>query len=860
MGNAGRDPIFWATLAIAEQDFDGVGDLCIRCHSVGGWIAGRSTPTDGSGLQAADDDGVDCDTCHLSTNPDGSEHLGEMFEPFVAYTPITGAEGFYGSGMFSLWAGNEKLGPYLATDAKAKHQRMQSAWHRSEDFCGTCHDVSNSVTGHFAPNHGTQPGATANVITDGPRIHPEPDTITQTNEAYVGLNNPPYAYGIVERTFSEYKSSGFSGMPISNFGNLPADLQVAGGALERAANAAGPTYDDGTARFFTCQSCHMAPLSASGIGANKQGVPSRNDLPVHDLTGGNHWIYPLIQQQDSRGVVRLGGDLNATQIAAMDAGTIRAEDSLRTTISMALNGDVVTLTNLTGHKAITGYPEGRRMWLNIVWKDNAGQTVREDGAYGSLGIQVQNPVDGTYFDPQSILDLHDSNTKIYEAHYGMTKEWADVLLSVGYSESLELSYDRETGLADYNLGMLRDQAPGTSHETFHFAINNTVIKDNRIPPYGMSYDEAERRNALPVPDTQYGNPGSGGAYDYHDVVTLNPPAGAVSADITLYYQGTSWEYVQFLWKGNNTPAGEFLAEEGVNMLDAWVKTGMVPPFAMATATWGTSVCVPTGVSEAICNGVDDDCDEAIDEDWTSTATSCGVGECSAAGQLECQSGTQVDTCTPGPQNEPSDITCDGLDGDCDGPVDEDYIITGTSCGVGACASTGQLECQGGIESDTCTQGLPSAEICNNIDDNCNTSTDEGCDDDGDGYCDDTMTVAGAPVPVCPSSANGPGDDCNDDDLNIYPGGPALRKVGTPNTYYSAFQLAYDNTAPAGILQIQDHEFIETLLLDDTTSVTFQAGYDCSYTTNTGTTIITGDMTINLGEVIIESGTIEIRQN
>ncbi|MCU7800211.1 MAG: hypothetical protein KZQ70_08720 [gamma proteobacterium symbiont of Lucinoma myriamae] len=39
MGNAGRDPIFWATMAIAEQDFDGAGDLCIRCHSTGGWYA-----------------------------------------------------------------------------------------------------------------------------------------------------------------------------------------------------------------------------------------------------------------------------------------------------------------------------------------------------------------------------------------------------------------------------------------------------------------------------------------------------------------------------------------------------------------------------------------------------------------------------------------------------------------------------------------------------------------------------------------------------------------------------------------------------------------------------------------------------
>ena len=40
MANAGRDPIFWATLAIAEQDFDGSGDLCIRCHSTGGLVRG----------------------------------------------------------------------------------------------------------------------------------------------------------------------------------------------------------------------------------------------------------------------------------------------------------------------------------------------------------------------------------------------------------------------------------------------------------------------------------------------------------------------------------------------------------------------------------------------------------------------------------------------------------------------------------------------------------------------------------------------------------------------------------------------------------------------------------------------------
>ncbi|MEJ2596941.1 MAG: cytochrome c3 family protein, partial [Anaerolineales bacterium] len=100
MANAGRDPIFWATLSIAEQDFDGAGDLCIRCHSAGGWYAGRSTPTDGSGLMAGDADGVDCDTCHKMTNTDNGELLGVMNPPFIANDGS--GSGYYGSGMLSL--------------------------------------------------------------------------------------------------------------------------------------------------------------------------------------------------------------------------------------------------------------------------------------------------------------------------------------------------------------------------------------------------------------------------------------------------------------------------------------------------------------------------------------------------------------------------------------------------------------------------------------------------------------------------------------------------------------------------------------------------------------------------------------
>jgi len=249
----------------------------------------------------------------------------------------------------------------------------------------------------------------------------------------------------------------------------------------------------------------------------------------------------------------------------------------------------VKVTNLTGHKLITGYPEGRRMWLNVKWYDDGALLLREDGAYGPLfdgasnPVEVVNPATGQLVQVHSILDLHDPNTKIYAAHYGLTQEWASQLRSLGYPADLVLSYDRLTGAVDYTLDQLATSAPGTTHEAFHFAINNTVIKDNRIPTYGMRYDDAKIRNALPVPADQYGDPGPGGVYQHWDEVALSSPPGAVSGEVDLLYQPTSWEYVQFLDLANDR-SNAFLADEGKNMLEAWLNTGMAPPYSMASTT------------------------------------------------------------------------------------------------------------------------------------------------------------------------------------------------------------------------------------------------------------------------------------
>jgi hypothetical protein len=569
MAQAGRDPIFWATVAIAEQDFDGAGDLCLRCHSTGGWLAGRSTPTDGSGLAAGDSDGVECDYCHKLTNPDDSEHLGVMIDPFVANDDT---EGYYGSGMSSMWGGSDKLGPY--DNAAARHQFMQSEFHRDRDFCGTCHDVSNPVVGDLAHNHGAHQNQDPVIASGVPG---------SSVEGKAAFNNAPYRYGVVERTFSEYTSGAIRSTLVDDYPGLPEELR--GGVLEAIYQASfnettqTANYENPSApRYYSCQSCHMRPVT--GTGANKNGVPVRTDLPLHDMTGGNYWMAEAIEYLDGQGKLRLGGGMSNDQISAMQDAALRAREQLALAASLEVEGDEVKVINHTGHKLITGYPEGRRMWLNIKWFDENETLLREDGEYGDIEVSI----DGVPTTVRSILDLTGAETRIYEAHMGMTEEWAAQLIDLEVDPGLALSYDRVSGAVTQTLGDLADPATADVATSFHFALNNTVEHDNRIPPYGMDYDEANRRNAAPVPEDQYEGT-IHGVYEHYDELDLNPPVGAASASIDLLYQPTSWEYIQFLYLANDG-SSSFLGNEGAYMLEAWLNTGMAEPAVMASAWWG----------------------------------------------------------------------------------------------------------------------------------------------------------------------------------------------------------------------------------------------------------------------------------
>jgi len=137
--------------------------------------------------------------------------------------------------------------------------------------------------------------------------------------------------------------------------------------------------------------------------------------------------------------------------------------------------------------------------------------------------------------------------------------------------------------------------------------------------------------------------------------------------------------------------------------------------------------------------------------------------------------------------------CDGIDNNCDGQIDENPITkivpwiqfcytgpTGTQ-GVGICkAGTQTCQGEGGWGAATCAgEVLPTAEICDGLDNDCDGQVDEGvkntyyADTDGDGYGDPNKSVQACSAPSGYVLGN---TDCNDNNWSVH--------AGTLTTYYA----------------------------------------------------------------------------
>jgi hypothetical protein len=447
MGHSARDPVFYAAVAIANKYREGSGEFCIRCHSPGGWLEGRSDPPTGQGLTGVDLEGVQCDACHRMKDP--------LIADTTANPPVPG----YGNGMMVMQVPlYPKRGPF--DDAFQFHDTIQDTLQVSSDFCGTCHNVSNP---YYAADPNTQ---------------------------------SPHEYSPIERTYSEWLLSAFP--------------------------ARG---EDGT-----CQSCHMR--REPGYGCIVEGAPFRNNIPRHDLTGGNTFVPDILFDF-------WGADVDTS---ALRRGKERAVATLQSAASLevetTITGDSimadVRVTNLTGHKLPTGYPEGRRMWLHVLGRDVNGDTVFQSGRYDFSTADL----------------IQDEQIKIYEAKAGLTG----------------------TTAAQFGL------EPGPS---FHFVLNDTFYSDNRIPPEGFSNAAFSTHHAEPV----------GYSYadgQFWDITTYTLPAHVTTITTVLYYQTASRDYITFLRDENAGNSFDWNSW-GDSLYAVWERRGKSRPVIMDSLT----VHVPT---------------------------------------------------------------------------------------------------------------------------------------------------------------------------------------------------------------------------------------------------------------------------
>jgi hypothetical protein len=296
----------------------------------------------------------------------------------------------------------------------------------------------------------------------------------------------------------------------------------------------------------SCQDCHMPKVIAGGCRFYEFGEPwfERPDMPQHGFAGSNTWVIQAVRNQlgpDEADAIGLTQD-------RVDEASARTVQMLQNATDMTVEqvgGQVkVRVTNESGHKVPSGYPEGRRMWLNVKFLNAKGQVVAERGSYNS-----------------KTAALSSADTKVYEAKHGITN-----------------AISKLTGLpAGIN---------------FHLALANKKFLDNRIPPRGFTNAAYQAIGAAPV--------GYSYADGQHwDDTLYAVPAGATQVSVTLYYQTTSKEYIEFLRNANVTDSN------GQTAYDLWASTGKSAPVAMDSVVLNISTATPGDLNgDGSVNGQD----------------------------------------------------------------------------------------------------------------------------------------------------------------------------------------------------------------------------------------------------------------
>lgn len=448
-----------------------------------------------------------CIRCHSpaawlggrSATPDGSDFIGYPDEPdndfegvdcHFCHRMYEGAGPYTENGQYFVddgTPGNEppRRGPF--TVAFAPHPYQYSSYHESSEFCGACHNLRNPLV-NLLDEFGV-------------------DT---------GLKFPE------QTTYTEWQQSALPG--------------------------------EGT----ECQTCHMPDPGLAVAYACNSFNPPRPDpsdnkpLKRHDLAGANVFMMQVLKGEYGAALGREAMyDHSIAQ--AMDMLQNQAATVEVTTPGVAVEGNYVDVqvrvTNNTGHKLPTGYPEGRRMWLYIRATDALGAPFYESGVY----------------DDGAATLVQDPQLTVYETLHGVEGEGAG----------------------------------------FHLVRNNRIFFDNRLPPRGF----VPNVETMPVGVT-YPDLGGGVLAHYSDVEYSIPVPmgvqGPINVTATLRYQTASRDYVEFLRDENssgpdphdrNYPVAD---NRGQKMYDLWSAYGKSAPIDM-TADSGSSPVISAPANVAVLN-------------------------------------------------------------------------------------------------------------------------------------------------------------------------------------------------------------------------------------------------------------------
>ncbi|MFM7204371.1 MAG: MopE-related protein [Myxococcota bacterium] len=197
-----------------------------------------------------------------------------------------------------------------------------------------------------------------------------------------------------------------------------------------------------------------------------------------------------------------------------------------------------------------------------------------------------------------------------------------------------------------------------------------------------------------------------------------------------------------------------------------------------------------------CNQLDDDCDGQTDDgvvysNWYADADNDGYGNSSVSTSACAKpSGYVADRSdcddTKSAVNPGATEQCNNIDDDCDTQVDEgvktNYYVDGDADGYGKQNSAPTAACtapSGYVANSTDCNDANAAikpgatELCNSIDDDCDTQVDEGvssftwyADSDGDSYGNPSSSSTACTKPSGYVSNN---TDCDDTRASVYPG-------------------------------------------------------------------------------------------